>query len=296
MTSNVTTAPQGSTAVAALQHLKAGLQNVQQNIVTAGGDPFLRLLKDGSWVYGAENIEVEQGSVWAVNPVSLQHGFVSWTNHPGKQTNEIVGEVMVPMTSPLPLQSDLRDTGWDWDQQLSFQMRCTSGEDAGEQTLYKTTSVGGMSAVKKLISEIMKQLDVNPSRPVPLIELKTDSYQHKKWGLTFTPVFEVVGWASMEGNSGADRAAEAQERGKPVGPAGARVAPSTAPEPEPENKPVRRRRGGTEGHTVGSDFARQTAEQADRETAGRAGEPRETAAAAAPASAATDQPLRRRRR
>lgn len=296
MTSNVTTAQPGSTAVAALQHLKAGLQNVQQNIVTAGGDPYLRLLKDGVWVYGADNTEIEPGSVWAVNPMSLQHGYVSWTDHPGKQTNEIVGEVMVPMTSPLPAQSDLRDTGWEWAQQLSFQLRCTSGEDKGEQTLYKTTSVGGMNAVKKLINEIMKQLDVNPSRPVPLIELKTDDYPHKKWGKVYVPVFDVVGWATMEGESGADRAAAAQERGEPVGSAGA--APQ-APQPA-EQEPVRRRRVATEPSGSVADFAREANAAADRETAAAAGRadgaPFEGGTVAAAPAAATDQPLRRRRR
>lgn len=289
--SNIATAQQGSNALAALQGLKTGLQNVQQNIVTAGGDPFLRLVKDGIWVYGQENIEVEEGSEWAVNPMSLMHGFVSWTDHPGKQANEVVGEVMVPMTSPLPLQTDLRDTGWEWTQQLSIQLRCTSGEDKGEQTLYKTTSVGGLAAVKGLLTAIMKQLDVNPSRPVPVITLDVDSYSHKKWGKTFVPVFNVVGWVPMDGDSGADKAAAAVEQGQPVGQAGGRQE-----QPAPaQQEPVRRRRVATEPSGSVADFAREANAAADRETAVAAGRADGDTVAAAPA-AATDQPLRRRRR
>ena len=39
--------------------------------VAGGGKPLLRLLRDGIWVYGQENIEVQEGSHWAVNPMQL---------------------------------------------------------------------------------------------------------------------------------------------------------------------------------------------------------------------------------
>jgi hypothetical protein len=191
--------PSAGNAVAALQGLRQGLQNVSQTIVISGGDPFLKL-KNGRWMYGAENVEVEPGSRWAINPMSLRHGFVSWTDHPGKQANSIVDERMVPMTSPLPDRLALPDTGWEWSQQLSWQIKCISGEDAGEQTLYKATSVGGMNAFNKVISAIMAQLDVDPGRPVPVVTLETDSYQHKKYGETFVPVFKIVKWLAMDGS------------------------------------------------------------------------------------------------
>lgn len=196
--SNVATRGSSSTAIAALGGLKQGLQNVASTIVTAGGSPFLRMLQDGSWVYGAENIEVEEGSKWAINPLSIEHGWVSWTDHDKKgATNEIVGEVMVPMTSPLPAQTDLRDTGWEWSQQLKFTLLCLNGEDKGEQVEYKTTSVGGMNAMKAVIASIMKQLDIDADRPVPCVELNTDHYQHKKYGKTYTPIFNIVEWVEL---------------------------------------------------------------------------------------------------
>ncbi len=185
-------------AVAALSSLKSGLQNVTATIVARGGDPFLRLLTDGTWVYGADNVEVEEGSLWAVNPFSLMHGWVSWTDHPGKQKNEIVGEVMVPMGSPLPDLTTMKDTNWPWTQQLSFQVQCINGEDQGTSVLYKTTSVGGMSAVKALLGKLMAQLDVDPEHPVPVLELSSDHYNHAKYGKTYVPVFEVRQWSGMD--------------------------------------------------------------------------------------------------
>lgn len=207
-----------SSAVAALGSLKAGLQNVQTTIRGSASDPFLRLLRSGEWVYGAENIEIEDGSVWAINPLSIQHGWVAWTDRPGKAQNEVVGEIMVPMTSPLPAFNDLPEPGdatASWVQQLQFQLRCTNGEDVGEQVLYKTTSTGGLNAVRTLIGQIMAQLDVDADRPVPLVQLATDSYEHKKWGKTFTPVLEVVGWADMEGVEGEPEEAAAPEAPEP---------------------------------------------------------------------------------
>lgn len=243
-----------STAMAALGGLKAGLQNVSQTVIATGGDPFLRLQGDGTWVYSAENIEVEPGSRWAVNPFSLMHGWVAWTDRPGKQANEIVGEVMVSMQSALPPEAELAKVDGTadnahWAQQLSFQMKCTNGEDAGEQVLYKTTSVGGMNAMKKIINAIMQQLDVDTDHPVPLIELKVDSYMHKKWGKTFTPIFDVKAWASLDGDedtaediaaaeearkaeaiaAAAAKAAEAKPRTRK---AGASVPVTKAPEPD----------------------------------------------------------------
>lgn len=248
-----------SSAVAALGNLKQGLQNVSQTIVATGGDPYLRLQTDGNWVYSAENIEVEPGSRWAVNPFSLMHGWVAWTDRPGKQANEIVGEVMVAMTSPLPPEHELRDVSGtsdnaSWAQQLSLQLKCVSGEDIGEQVLYKTTSVGGMNALKKIIGAIMAQLDKDQEHPVPLIELKVDSYPHKKWGKTYIPIFDIVAWSSLDGDedSAEDIAAKEAEARKAEAEAKAaaqpkartrkasvpEVKPQAEPEPEQEEEPA----------------------------------------------------------
>ena len=234
-------APRGnaSTAVAALSSLKQGLQNVAATIVATGGDPFLRLLTDGTWCYGAENVEVQTDSLWAVNPYSLQHGWVSWTDHPGKQANEIVGEVMVPMTSPLPPKTELQDTGWEWSQQLSIQLKCLTGEDVGTQVMYKTTSVGGMNAVKALIAKLMTQLDADPDNPVPVLTLDMDSYQHKKWGKTYTPIFDVKKWIALDAEPDEQVEADEPAEEKTVAEAPKRTrraapqAEAKKPEPEP---------------------------------------------------------------
>lgn len=204
-------APSKGNAVAALQNLKAGLRNVISTIPSRSGDPFLRLLKDGQWVYGQENVEVEPGSRWAVNPLSIRHGYVSWTDYgeDSRKANEIVGEMMVPVNEPLFTRDQLSNTGWDWAQQIAMQLRCVSGEDVGTQVLYKVTSVGGMGAAQKLLTAIDAQLDADIDHPVAIVELLTDHYQHKRWGKTYTPVIEVRGWASLDGDMAAEEAEQA---------------------------------------------------------------------------------------
>lgn len=192
-----------STAIAALNNLKAGLVNVASTITTAGGDPYLRLLKDGSWVYGADNVEIEEDSKWAINPLSLMHGWSAWTDYK-KKANEKLGEVMVPAFQALPPRTDLRElkdeegNTCEWNQQLSLQFQCLTGEDEGTQVQYNTTSVGGMKAVKELLNAIARQLDTDPDNPVPVVLIESDSYQHKSWGKTYFPVFEIVDWVPLD--------------------------------------------------------------------------------------------------
>lgn len=214
--STVLTANRASTALAALGGLKQALVNVQSTLVVSGGDTLLRLGKDGVWVYGADNIEVEEKSRWAVNPLSIMHGFCSWSEN-GKGANELVGEVMVPATMALPVQHDLSDTGFPWNQQISMRFKCLTGEDTGTELMYKTTSVGGLGAFNKLLSQLLAQLDKDADNPVPVVELASEFYIHKKWGKTYTPLLELVAWVPLnDDEAGARETAEAAAEPEPA--------------------------------------------------------------------------------
>lgn len=197
-----TVSSKATALVANIAGLKHALVNVQSSIPSTGGDPFLRLLKDGAWVYGAENIEVEAKSRWAVNIFGLEHGWVAWTDFDkaDRKPNEIVHERMVPMDQPLPQLDELPRTNWPYQQQLLMPLTCMTGEDRGVVVRYKTTSTGGLNAVRKVIGEVMAQLDRDPATPVPLLELNTDHYAHKTYGRTYVPVLDVVGWVAAADN------------------------------------------------------------------------------------------------
>lgn len=220
-------------AVAALQSLSKGLSNVVATIPTSGGDPYLRMQTDGSWVYGQDNIEVEPQSEWAVNIFSFRHGYASWEDNEkdarGRQKkNEKVGEVMVSMQETKPLKTSLEDTGWEWADQVSVQLKCVKGEDKGEQILYSTTSKGGLNAIAKLIENVQKQLAADQAHPVPVVQLNSDHYPHPTYGKTWYPVLDIVAWASLDDENDV---AEEEE-------------PEKEPEPEPA-KPTRQRRAST---------------------------------------------------
>jgi hypothetical protein len=71
------------------------------------------------------------------------------------------------------------------------------------------TSVGGKKAVQTLAVAIAVQVEKDPSKPVPVVNLKKEHYQHKSYGRIYTPVFEIVDWISMEGEEAKEEAAEA---------------------------------------------------------------------------------------
>lgn len=240
----------GNNALAALGGLGAALSNVVNTTATTSGDPFLRLMKDGGWVYGAGNTEVEPGSLWCVNPLSIKHGYAAWTRKDQKlkQKDELLAEAMVPATLPKPdlgalnapnLRSKREYTDFgnvtkvaDWAEQVSFQLQCISGVDSGEQTLYKTTSVGGKNASVTLLGAIIARIaEATDGTVVPVITLESGSYQHPQYGKTYFPIFNVQRWVGM------DQAPKAED----LGPA-PEEAPPFAQDTAATGAPVRRRR------------------------------------------------------
>lgn len=213
-----------STAIGALQSLKAGIANVQQTMVKKSGNPFLRMLKDGAWVYGQEDIDVETGSLWAANPLSIEHGWVAWRR--GEKVDNSggpLGEVMVPQHLPLPAKTSLNDVGADapWEYQMSIEFRCLNGTDKGEQVLYKAASVGASKAMDDLIKAISAQLDKDETHPVPVVKFDSSTYDHKTYGKTYEPIIEVFDWIELS--------ADAPEVADPVKPDPVKQATRSVP-------------------------------------------------------------------
>lgn len=244
--SNAVTKPAAS-GLAALSSLRAGLAQVRTQIPAAvGGQPLLRLLKDGQWVSGAEDSAIAGGTEAIVNPMSFQSGYSCWTNRAaGQGKNELMGEEMwsigqmKPMTHEMPQHNDPR-TGEHcaWKDCLSVDLKLLEGPLTNQQVLYKTTSVGGVRVMTAMLDKIMEKLDTGSEYICPIIALKSDNYDHKSYGRTYVPVLEIVGWANMEGvEEGADDGAPA--------PVDAVIKAEPKPEPKPEpvaEAPAGRRR------------------------------------------------------
>jgi hypothetical protein len=48
---------------------------------------------------------------------------------------------------------------------------------------------------------IANQVEADQTKPVPVVRLKKDHYSHKSYGKIYTPVFEIVEWVGMDGDS-----------------------------------------------------------------------------------------------
>jgi hypothetical protein len=176
----------------AVTSLSTALRSIEVDVGPVGS-AILKMDKTGHWVFGADQTEAEADSKWAVNPFSFVHGFIAWGD------GEVLGEKMVSVSQPLPeLDPAPPQSKKGWETQVGMSLKCISGEDAGLEARYSTTSVGGKRAVQALAAAIAAQVERDQSKPVPVVHLKKEHYQHKSYGRIYTPVFEIVEWVSME--------------------------------------------------------------------------------------------------
>ena len=194
-----------------VQSLSTALRSMETE--SSAGSAILKMDRTGHWVFGAGESEVEAESTWAVNPFSFVHGFICWGE------GEVLGEKMVGITQPLP-ELDAAPTGGKrgWETQVGMSLKCLTGEDKGMEVRYTTTSVGGKRAVQALAVAIAGQVDEDQTKPVPVITLKKEFYQHKAYGKIYTPLFDVVEWVGLGGEAEpeAEVAEESGRRRRPV--------------------------------------------------------------------------------
>ena len=191
----------GNANLPSVQSLAQSLRSLDTG-VGLGNTVILKMDKTGHWVFGADQTEVEDDSTWAVNPFSFTHGFIAWGD------GDVLGEKMVPVSHPLPeLEPAPAGSKRGWETQVGMSLQCMSGEDKGMEARFTTTSVGGKRSVQTLAVALADQVDKDQTKPVPVVRLKKEHYQHKSYGRIFTPVFEVVEWLTLEGE--ADKPVEA---------------------------------------------------------------------------------------
>ena len=182
----------GSAGLPSVASLSSALRTIQTD-VSDGGMVLIKMDRTGHWVFGADQTEVEDDSVWAVNPFSFVHGYIAWGD------GTVLAEKMASVTDPLPETGPAPEAAKrGWEMQIGVTLACTNGEDKGMQARYSATSVGGKRAVQTLAAAIAEQVEKDQTKPVPLVALKKEHYQHKAYGRIYTPIFEVTGWASLD--------------------------------------------------------------------------------------------------
>jgi hypothetical protein len=150
----------------------------------------------GTWGFGQRRTIPEEGSKWAVNPLTIQWGCISFGDN-----NKMVGEHLVPISQPKPLIANMPDTGFPWQEEWAVNMKCISGADTGVEVIFKATTDGAIKAVVLLVGELRNRLNggQHDGKIVPIVLLEKDSYQHVKHGKVPFPVLTIVDWMSLDG-------------------------------------------------------------------------------------------------
>ena len=204
--SNIVSFKASLPSTANLKTFAASLRTSVQSAVQST-ETILKMDKTGAWVYGKDQIEIQEGSKWAVNPFSFVHGFIAWGD------GEVLGERMAAMQDPLPEVGAVPAGARSWDLQLGISLKCISGDDKDMECIFRTTSHGGKNALKELGTKIAAQADSFADDPnpavVPIVTLDSEYYQHKMYGKIYTPKISILSWVTLQGPTAAAVAAPA---------------------------------------------------------------------------------------
>ncbi len=172
-----------------MQDLIQMAKGLQQSAAQAADDTagYLKFTKYGAWIFGTEDTELEEDSLWAIHPQGFKHGYIAWGDAAHGNQGEKLGEVLVPATQQLPRLDSLDEIAGEWRQQVSMQFMCLSGFDEGVRLVFNSNSVGGRKAYQKVVSAVIGKISAGELGVVPVVTLGKDSYSHKKFGVIFTP-------------------------------------------------------------------------------------------------------------
>ena len=166
--------------------------------VDSMGAVFLAMKKEfGGWVFGSDKTEVADGSQFVVNPYTFTKGWICFWED-GSQPDEVLVSEMDDMPARPP-QPDVEDSEKGYTEQRGVMLKCISSTqkaDIGMELLYKVTTKGGLSMLKRLAVTIGNHAAQFPDELFPVITLEIDKKPNriKKYGITWYPNFKVVEW------------------------------------------------------------------------------------------------------
>lgn len=202
--------------VASQEDMVKALANATQTIQqeNPSGLSFLKLNKVGYWVFGEDLLDIEEDSLWAVNPASFGMGYIAWEN------SKKIGESMASIYGQAVVEAKLPPVATKWQRNVSMQLVCMNGEDEGEQVQYGANSVGGVKEFGALLQQVLKHLQSGKAgnKTVPVLELGVDSYTHAEYGEVFTPVFKIAKWIENTGFAAAEPEDEEEDEPEVVEP------------------------------------------------------------------------------
>lgn len=227
------------TLPAGLSQLTQSLKRTQEFASQAAesGETYAKMGKDGRWTMGTDELELEEGSEWAINPLSFATGWSAFDDSGSR-----VGEQMASLSQEPIRAADLPQVAGNWAAQIGMSMTCINGEDSGTVCLQYQRSKGGIAAQSALLDQIMLRVEAGNEECVPIVELLNTSYKHTKYGKIYTPVFKVLRWTTMEGEGLETEEPAKEEPKKLAAEPEVEVIEAEAVEEGEATKPIRRRR------------------------------------------------------
>src|SRR5262249_31146349 len=108
---------------------------------------------------------------------------------------------LVPVNQPMPEITELPDHGVPWQPQMTVNMKCIGGTDAGVEVIFKTATDGGIKAVTGLIEAVRDRFNSSQhdGTVVPILRLEKSSHPRAQYGRTWIPVLTIVDWMPLSG-------------------------------------------------------------------------------------------------
>ena len=191
-----------TTNIAACDDVLSAFAAVAEELST-GAKPILKFQK-GDWLLGQDGEELKPGTRLAVDMMNAERGWVRWRD--GKPVERKM--VRIAARVPVPARYELGhddESLWDkdgddrprdpWQAMIEFPARELDGER--REVVISGGSRGWEGCCKALLAEFAQGARQNTGK-VPVVELGSDSYQHRTYGRVKVPALPIVAWMAEE--------------------------------------------------------------------------------------------------
>lgn len=210
----------------------------------------LRFTKQGDWIAGQEEEELELGTELIMGLNTLKRGWQKWQdNKPVDARMGLVSEGYRPVNRDE--LGDMDEDEWEDDDTNKGQKRdpwqktmvcLLKDPKSGDVYTYATSSKSGITALGEAAAVYGNRLqDGEDPEAMPIVQLQNSFYKHKTYGKIMIPVFEFTDqWLVPPAEPVEPKSKKAAAKGKPkaqaapvkASPANGRVAPKALPAPK----------------------------------------------------------------
>jgi hypothetical protein len=216
-------------------------QQLADEVRQAGieGD-LLRFTKQGDWVAGQEETEIEEGTELIMGLNTLKRGWQKWADSkPVDARMGFVSEGFRPCNREE--LGDLDEDEWEeldgqardpWQDTMQVLLITPKGDQV---YTYATSSKSGKTALGEVSKVYGDRLqDGEDEDAMPVITLQSSFYKHKTYGKIMIPVFELTDkWVlpPVKKEAAAQPKGKAKDKPAVAKPTASRVAPKALPAP-----------------------------------------------------------------